>query len=55
MSIKLPTCVAMSSKRRTSDLNVTGLRPPVTKEISVMCSWSIAQISSWILIYLRNK
>ena len=31
----MATCVAMSGKCRTSDLDITGLRPPVAKDTCV--------------------
>ena len=35
----------VAGKRRTSDLNVTGSRTMVAKDIYAVCCWSIAQIS----------
>ena len=43
----------------TGDLNVTGLRPPVVKDLYAMCCWSVAQnnlnLLSWLLTYLCNN
>ena len=43
MSTNMPTSVAMSVKRRTSDLNITSSRPSVAKDIYIMYCWLIAQ------------
>ena len=51
-------CVGQSVMGRTSDLDVTGLRPPVTTR-HAMC-WSLIaynkfNLLSWLLLYLCNK
>ena len=34
---EMSTCVVQSANRRTSDPNVTGLRPPAATDLYVMC------------------
>ena len=41
----LSTCVAQSGECRTGAVDVTGLRPPLIKDIYAMCCWLTAQMS----------
>ena len=55
----MSTCVAMSTKRQTSDLNVTDSRPTVAKDILryvlLVNSPSKLNLLSRLLIYVCNK
>ena len=54
----LSTCVAQSVKGRTSDLDVTGSRPPVATKHYTLCAVNSPiklNLRSWLLIYLCNK
>ena len=50
---------SVAAKRRTSDLNVTGSRPPLTtrhmRYVLLVNSPNVLNLLSWLLIYLCNK
>ena len=49
----------VAAKRRTSDLNVTGLRPPLTSRhiryVLLVNNPNKLNLLSWLLFYLCNK
>ena len=64
LRIKLPSLlfsrhVWVAGKRRTSDLNVTGSRPPLAirhiRCVLLVNSPNMLNLLSWLLIYLCNK